>query len=427
MSKKGKFQTPKGIHDILPKKQKYYRKVYQVCKKIADYYGFEEIYTPILEKRKIYEKGTGAGTDIVQKEMFELETKGGEKLALRPEGTPGIVRSYIENGMSNWQTPVKLWYFGPFFRYEKPQAGRYRQFWQFGFEVIGQEDAAVDAELIQIFYNILKELKLEEISIKVNSIGDESCRPEYLNSLKTYFKENKKKLCKDCKKRLKNNVLRILDCKNKKCNEVKEDAPQIIDNLCDDCHDHFKTMLEFLDETNIPYELDSSLVRGLDYYTRTVFEAFSENEDEEKGQNALGGGGRYDKLVELFGGKETPASGMAGGVERIIEKLVDEKLEFESTEKPKVFLAQIGKTAKRETFRLLEEFREEGIKIAESLGRNSLRPQLNIADKMEVDYTLILGKKEVEEDEIIIRNMEDGKQKKVKLSKIVDEIKKRLK
>jgi len=427
MSKKGKFQTPKGIHDILPKKQKYYRKVYQVCKKIADYYGFQEIYTPILEDRGVYEKGTGEGTDIVQKEMFKLKTKGGEKLALRPEGTPGIARAYIENGMSNWQTPVKLWYFGPFFRYEKPQAGRYRQFWQFGFEIIGQSDAAVDAELIQIFYNILRELRIEDLSIKINSIGDEECRPEYIEKLEEYFKENKKNLCKNCQKRLKDNVLRILDCKNKKCNKVKEDAPQIIDNLCDDCHEHFKKVLEFLDKTEVPYELDSYLVRGLDYYTRTVFEVFTGEEDEEEGQNALGGGGRYDKLIELFGGKETPATGMAGGVERIVEKLVDERLTFEEPEKARVFLAQIGETAKRETFDLLEEFRKKGIKVAESLGRNSLRPQLNIADKMEVDYTLILGKKEVVEDEIIIRNMKSGKQKKVKLSKVVSEMKKKLK
>jgi len=233
--------------------------------------------------------------------MYSFRTKGGDFLCLRPEGTASIVRAYIENGMYTRPQPLKLWYFGPFFRYEHPQAGRYRQFWSFGFEVLGEKSSVIDAQIIQIFYNILKELKLKDLVVEVNSIGDEQCRPYYKKLLKNYLRSKETSLCADCRKRIKENVLRVLDCKKEKCQAVIAGAPQTLDHLCDECHKHFKQVLEFLDEIEIPYNLNPYLVRGLDYYTKTVFEIFSGlSKNSQKAQNALLGGGRYDKLVKLF-------------------------------------------------------------------------------------------------------------------------------
>jgi len=404
-----KFQTVTGAHDILPDDQKYYEKVYEISKEIAAFYGFERIETPILEESELFAKGTGATTDIVQKQMYVFKTKGGDNLALRPEGTPAIVRSYLQHGMANWPQPVKLWYWGPYFRYEKPQAGRYRQFWQLGFEAIGQGGAIVDAQIIQIYFNILKELGLENIIIEVNSIGDALCRPQYRKALASYLRNRTGALCADCKRRVKENPLRVLDCKEEKCQTVRAQAPQMVDYLCEECKKHCKEVMDYLEEIGLPYRLNPYLVRGLDYYTRTVFEMYQE-EDGGKGQTALGGGGRYDALIKMMGGKETPAMGGGLGVDRVVLAMKAAGIKVGKEKKVKVFLAQLGNLGRKKCLKLFDDLRRAGISAGESFDRDSLKSQLRIADKYGARYALLLGQKEAIENTVILRDMESGKQ-----------------
>ncbi len=426
MAKKPKFQTPTGMHDILPEEQRYFQKIFDICQEMANFYNFQKIETPILEEAELFSKGIGLATDIIGKQMFTLRTKGGDYLALRPEQTAGIVRAYIEHGMENLPQPVKLWYFGPYFRYEHPQLGRFRQFWQFGFEVLGEESSVVDAQIIQIFYNILIELKLKNLIVEVNSIGDSQCRPYYKKLLVNYFRSREGALCPDCRRRLRENPLRILDCKEEKCQPLKAQAPQILDHLCEICHQHFKEVLEFLDELELPYHLNPYLVRGLDYYTKTVFEIMEES-PEGKALGTLVAGGRYDTLVKILGGKETPAVGGAGGVERIIQLMKTKAIRFPKEKRAEVFLAQLGDLAKRKSLKLIEDFREAKILVGESLGRDSLKAQLKMADRIGAKYTLILGQKEALEGTIIIRDMATGRQETIKIEKVIKEIEKKLK
>jgi histidyl-tRNA synthetase len=421
-----KFQTPTGMHDILPEDQKYYDKFLETAKEVAEFYNFQRMETPILEFSELFEKGTGETTDIVQKQMFSLKTRGGDSLTLRPEGTPPIVRAYLEHGMFNYPQPVKLWYFGPFFRYEKPQAGRHRQFWQMGLEIIGEKASIIDAQIIQIYYNILKELKLGNLIVEINCIGDQLCRPYYRKILTSYLKSKESVLCPDCKRRIKENPLRILDCKDEKCQPVKAQAPQMVDHLCDECKHHFKEVLEYLEEIELPYRLNPYLVRGLDYYTKTVFEIFQEGKEGQT-QTALGGGGRYDYLVKMLGGKETPAMGGSLGVDRVVQAMKDAQVQAGSEKKVKVFLAQLGYLGKKKSLKLFEELRQANIQVGESFDRDSLKSQLKIADKYGAQYTLFLGQKEALENTVLIRDMETGKQETVKLENAVVEIKKRLK
>jgi histidyl-tRNA synthetase len=432
MVKKLKFQKPTGMHDILPADQKYFQKVYSVCEAITNFYGYKKIDTPILEEAELFSKGTGLATDIIQKQMYSFRAKGGDTLALRPEFTPGIVRAYIEHGMKSLPQPIKLYSFGPLFRHEKPQAGRYRQFHQFNLEVFGDENPVIDAQIIQIFYNVLKELKLKNLIVEINSIGDSQCRPYYKKLLVSYFKSRESALCTDCRRRLRENPLRILDCEEEKCQRIISQAPQIIDHLCDECHRHFKGVLEFLDEVELPYHLNPYLVRGLDYYTKTVFEIFTEepakkDSDQALPRVALVAGGRYDNLVKLLGGEETRAAGGALGVERVVTLLKAKPLKLKRKVNIPIFLAQLGNLAKRKVLNLLEDFRKSNIQVSESFGRDSLKAQLKIADRVGAKYTLILGQKESLEGTIIIRDMKTGKQETVKLERAVKEIKKRLK
>ena len=357
--------------------------------------------------------------------MFTLRTKGGDYLTLRPEFTPGLVRAFIENGMQNLPQPVKLWYFGPFFRYEHPQAGRYRQFWQFGLEVLGEQSAVIDAQVILIFYNILKNLKFKNLVVELNSIGDYQCRPYYKKLLGNYLRSRESSLCPDCRRRIRENPLRVLDCKEEKCQPIKAQAPQILDHLCEDCHAHLKELLEFLEELELPYQLNPYLVRGIDYYTKTVFE-ISEGTEEGKQIGSLIGGGRYDTLVKVLGGRDTPACGGAAGIERIINIMKLRKTSSESHYRPQIFLAQLGQLARRKSLKVFEDFRKANINAMESFGRDSLKAQLIQSDKIEAKYTLILGQKEALEGTIIIRDMQTGRQEIIKLEKIVAEMKKRL-
>jgi len=426
MARKPKFQTPTGMHDILPREQGYFKKIYGVVENTANFYGFGKIDTPILEQSELFSKGVGLETDIVEKQMFTFRTKGGDYLSLRPEGTASVVRAYIEGGMINLPQPIKLWYFGPFFRYERPQAGRFRQFWQFGFEVLGDKSPVIDAQIIQLFYNILKDLKLKNLLVEINSIGDSQCRPYYKKLLKSYLRSRERALCADCRRRLKRNPLRILDCKQGKCQNIVSQAPQTIEHLCDACHQHFKEVLEFLDEAEIPYRLNPYLVRGLDYYTKTVFEIIDDS-PEGRGLGSLIGGGRYDVLTKVLGGRETSGMGAAAGIERIVVSMKDAGIACPQGAGPKIFLAQVGRLAKRKSLKLFEDFRKAKVPISESFGKDALKAQLAKANKLGVLYTLILGHKEAIEGTIIIRNMKTGKQKIVKLEKVVNEIKKSLK
>jgi histidyl-tRNA synthetase len=430
MTTKLKLQSLSGMHDILPEDQVYLKKINKSVESIANYYSFQRIDTPILENAEVFVKGTGATTDIVEKEMYTFRTKGGDLVALRPEFTPGIVRSYIENGMYSLPQPVKLWTVGPLFRHERPQAGRYRQLHQFDFEAIGDGSASIDGQIIQMCYDILKDLGFKNISIEVNSIGDSECRPYFKKILTNYFKSRKSSLCADCQRRLKENPLRILDCKEEKCQRVRSEAPQIIDHLCENCHKHFKQVLEFLDELQLPYTLNPYLVRGLDYYTKTVFEIVEKTE-QGAGQGSLVGGGRYDSLVKMLGGRDTPACGAAGGIDRIINllKTREVKPERANAKKPEttqIFLAQLGEMAKRKSLKLFEEFREAKIPVAESFSKDSLRAQLKAADKMGIKWVIIFGQKEALEEFITLRDMESGVQIEIPLSKVVEEMREKI-
>lgn len=423
--KKIKFQKATGTHDILPFDQKYFKKVSDILDDVAEFYGFGKLDTPIIEEAELFVKGVGADTDIAQKEMYALKTKGGDHLVLRPEGTAPIVRAYIEHGMMNRPQPIRLYYFGPFFRYERPQAGRYRQFWQYGLEVFGEDNPIADAQLIQIFYGILADLKIENVSIEINSIGDKECRPAYRKVLVKYLKSKASSLCVDCKKRVKENPLRVLDCKQEKCQKIKEEAPQMIDHLCLQCHQHFKKVLEYLDEIELPYHLSPHLVRGLDYYNRTVFEFFTTGPEGKS--LALGGGGRYDGLVKLIGGKDVPAIGGAFGVERIIQIIKGGDFKEQKKPKERIFLAQLGDMGRKKTLGMVEEFRKAKISVSESFGKDSLKIQMARAAKVGAKYTLIVGQKEALDESVIIRDMDTGKQDTVKIVDATAEVKKRLK
>ena len=419
---KPKFQSPTGTHDILPQNQAYYDKIYKTVKDIVSFYDFGKIDTPILEDANLFIRSVGENTDIVEKEMFILKTKGKDYLALRPEGTAPIMRAYIENGLLSLPQPVRLWYFGPFFRYEKPQAGRFRQFNQFGIEIIGESDSIVDVQSVLIMYKVLQELGLNDLIVKINSIGDDKCRPIYRKDLIKNLRNNKDSLCEDCQKRIKTNPLRVLDCKNEKCQQVLLGAPQSIDYLCEECKKHLKDTLEYLDELKIPYLLESKLVRGLDYYTRNVFEI-----ESTRSGVVLAGGGRYDNLAKVLGGGNVSACGAAAGIERIINEMKETKNRPILKDVPDIFFTQIGPLAKKKSLPILENLRKAGLKVGESFGKNGLKDQLGKASRLGVKAVIILGQKEAINDKILIRNMKTSKQVEVKQEEIVKELKKILK
>lgn len=422
-SKKTKFQLVKGMKDIMPDEQLYWNTIKEKAISFASNYGFSRIDTPVVEATNLFKRTVGEGTDIVSKEMYSFVTPGNDKLSLRPENTAGVVRSYIEHGMLNLPQPVKLFYIGPQFRYEKPQAGRYRQLYQFGFEAIGDDDPVIDAQLIAISYFILKELGLD-IEIHINSLGHSECRANYLKTLKKYYQDKKKEMCKDCNSRWSKNVLRLLDCKNKKCQEIGEEAPQIVDHLCDDCKNHFMAVLEYLDEMDINYSLNPRIVRGLDYYTKTVWEIFESGGQEGK-LNALGGGGRYDDLVELLGGRPTPAIGFAVGMERTIMKMQEVKAEVSKGKPTEVYIAQLGIEARKKALNLFEDLRGDGFRVAENMSKKGLKDQLEAANKKGAQYTLIMGQKEIADDTVLIRDMESGVQEIIDYKKVKHELRKR--
>lgn len=419
------FQAPKGMHDILPVDQPYWDRIEAIVNDLARTYGFSKLEPPVLEFAELYNKTSGEGSDVVKKEMYTLRTKGGDFLALRPEYTPGIARAYLENNLSRLGQPQKLFHFGPVFRHDRPQLGRFRQFWQMGFEILaGPNDPIYDAEVISIYADLLSELKIKSWNLKINSIGCRVCRPLYKKQLTNYYKNHEKGLCGDCTERLATNPLRLLDCKEEECGKLKVKAPNFLDKLCAICIEHFKAVLEYLEEIGIPYELDNHLVRGLDYYDRTVFEMFADGKEAEIG--ALPAGGRYDYLMEMIGGHLTPAVGGACGVERLIAVMKAKEITLAPRGQKKVFIAHAGDLAKKKAFGLLKELRAKGISTLESLSKDSLAAQLKIADKEGIGIALILGQKEIYEKSIIIRDLRTGLQEAVSQERLVDEIRKRL-
>lgn len=430
------IRTPRGTKDILPDEQKYWRFLSQTIAEQAESFGAGKIDTPIFEYEEVFTKGLGASSDIVSKEMFSLSRAGAssdaikiddesKNLVLRPEITAGIVRAYVEHGMKTWPQPVKLYYEGQCFRYERPQAGRFRAFRQFGVEIIGDNNPLTDASIIYLAYQIFRKLNLaDNLVVDINSIGDTTCRGRMKKKLTEYFEKFLPSLCPTCNQRYSDNPLRILDCKEEKCQRIIANAPQLIDMLCSDCKNHFKEVLENLDSMQIPYNLNPRLVRGLDYYSRTVFEFYQKGDDTR--QSALLGGGRYDSLVKLFGGGDVPAVGFAAGMERIIEKLKEMQINIPVSEKTEVTLVQIGDKARKKCLPLISDLENAGIKATCILGKESLKGQLRTAVKLRAKIALIIGQREVLDNSIIVRDLNDGVQETVKMDKLIDVLKVKL-
>lgn len=429
--KKEELQSPKGMRDLIGDTFYLYQGFFEKAAEVALYYGFKPIETPALEKEELFNRGVGAGTDIVEKEMYTLRTKGGDHLTMRPEGTAPVMRAYLEGGMQSLPQPVMLYYFGPFFRHDNPQKGRYRQFYQFGLEILGSPKSINDATIIHLLVTVLKEAGIKNLRVQINSIGDQECRGAYRRDLSNYYKKNVKNICADCRERLKTNPLRLLDCKNPQCQETKAGAPEPVSYLCPACKIHFKEVLEYLDKFGIEYEINSNLVRGLDYYSRTVFEIVSDTETEhEDGTKsvstlALGGGGRYDYLSKALGGKkDVPAVGGSLGVDRVIETPGYAKHSPRIVKKPKIFFIQLSFDAKLKCFEIIEILRKNKIPMAHSMSRDSLSTQLGMAERMGISYTLILGQKEALEGTVIVRNMDTRSQDTIKIDKLAEYLKK---
>ena len=416
-------QSLRGMRDILPTEQSYWQFLRDKCQVLSRDYGFERIDSPLLEATNLFERAVGKVTDVVEKEMFTFLDRGGDSVTLRPEGTAGAARAYLEHGLMNQPQPVKWYYEGPLYRYQRPQYGRQREFHQWGFEVFGDAHPVMDASLMVMAANLYSDLGLS-VTLQLNSIGDIVCRPAYEKVLLEHCRSRRRELCEVCLERINRNPLRLLDCKQEQCQAAKNEAPQFVDYLCEACRDHLMKILEYLDELDIPYVLNSHLVRGFDYYTRTVFEVWSQ--DDEMGRTALAGGGRYDRLLEILGGRPTPACGMALGMEVAIIKMKEREVAVPEARRPEVFIAQLGEPAKRKSLKLFEELRRSDVLVASSFSKDGLKSQMDLADKLGVRFAVILGQKEIMDGTIIIRDMEAGIQEIYDFKKVIPEIQKKL-
>lgn len=415
-----KLQTPQGIHDILPKDHEFFTFIKKVVRHRCRQAGFRRITTPILEYTEVFDRSIGEDTDIVSKEMYTFLDKSGRSLTLKPEGTAGAVRSYLQNGMKELPQPVELYYIEPHFRYDRPQKGRYRMFWQIGVEIIGESDPALDVQCIFLAYKMFKDLGVaDRFTLQLNNIGSQKSRIKYKEALVNYYTGKERNLCEDCQRRMHTNPLRLLDCKVEDCQILAQLAPKFADYRIPEDQEFHKLVKEFLDEIGIAYVENPQLVRGLDYYTQTVFEFW----DKETGsQNAVGGGGRYDGLVEQMGGEPTPAVGFALGIERIIAHMKAANVRVPSKDEVHIFVAQLGDEAKKKCLLLIDELRERGVRTVGALGKGSMKAQMRLADKFKVPYCLILGATEVREGVIIVRDMSKGIQHSVPMGKVVDEV-----
>ncbi len=416
------YQNVRGMRDLLPDDFRVVSYLTKIFEKLATDSGFGRIETPVLEPAEIFTRGIGETTDIVEKEMYTLNDRSDNLLALKPEGTAGVVRAYIQHGMSSWPQPVKLYYISPLFRYDRPQAGRQRQFNTLGLEVFGEAGPNADAQVIALAERYYRQLGLKQVRLQINSIGDATCRPKYKKALLEYLRAHQAELGEECRDRMEKNPLRVLDCKEPKCQPVIAGAPQTLDYLCRPCHQHFRAVLEYLEELDLAYELNPTLVRGLDYYSRTVFEFFG---FRQGAQSSLGAGGRYDGLVEVLGSTPTPAVGFGLGMERIMLEIVDQQIEITVSQTPKFFVVSLGEAARLAAFAMIENLLNAGLRAEGVLGKNSIQTQLGRADRAQANYALIIGQKEVMEKTCILRDMSTGAQETLPLGRTVVELAKR--
>lgn len=402
----------KGTEDVLPKDSYRWQFVEDVMRKESASYGFKEIRTPVFEHTELFARGVGQTTDVVQKEMYTFDTKGGESVTLRPEGTAGAARAVLEHGLVNESLPIKASYFVSCYRYEKPQAGRLREFHQFGLECYGTQSPVADAELICAAQSIFDRLEIKQLRLEINSIGCPTCRAEYHKALKEYFYGYKDELCETCNSRLEKNPMRILDCKSPVCSKIAENAPKITDYLCDECKEHFASVQKYLDAAGVEYTVNPTIVRGLDYYTKTVFEFVT---DFIGAQGTVCGGGRYDGLIEELGGKHLPSLGFAMGIERLLMLMDKQGIEIPQPSTCDLYVAVMGDKASLKSFEIIKAVRSCGL-IAETdvVGRG-LRAQMKYADKIGAKYSMVLGDNEIEQGKAVIKNMTSGEQTEVVL------------
>ena len=401
------YKAPRGTSDILPDQQQQWDYVKEVATTLAKSYGYRLLETPIFENTNLFSRGIGQTTDVVEKEMYSFEDRGGESLTLRPEGTAPVCRAYLEHGMHNLPQPVRMFYLCPIFRYERPQAGRYREHHQFGVECIGDIDPSIDAEIIVMAWELMNGLGLTNLSLFINTIGDSRCRPSYIEDLKLYYSEQIDKLCGDCRDRLSRNALRLLDCKKADCIKIADGAPQMLDHLCSDCLDHWHKLINHLDYLSIPYQVNQKLVRGFDYYTRTVFEI---QPAEEGAQSNICGGGRYDGLMEQIGGPPTPGIGFGVGIERLIINLQRQNVSIPVSPPASVFVAHIGDEGKSMALMLSQELRQKNIDTIFGPSGRSLRAQMRYVNSANIPFAIIVGEQEVQKDVVILRDMAKGEQ-----------------
>jgi histidyl-tRNA synthetase len=419
---KQQFQTLRGMYDILPEQARHYDFVADQFRRTAEEAGYGRIETPILEDTGLFERGVGTDTDAVSKELYSFADRSDKPVAMRPEFTAGVVRAYIEHGMASLPQPVKLYSYGPLFRYDRPQAGRQRQFNSFNVEVFGEAAASMDAQVIMLAQRFFRRIRLNNLVLQINSIGDATCRPKYRKVLVDYLNANIKKLAEVDRERVKTNPLRVLDSKETATQSVLAEVPQTLNYLCEACQTHFAGVLEYLDDLGVPYELNPLLVRGLDYYTRTVFEFYGEREGS---QASLGGGGRYDGLAEILGGQPTPAVGFGLGTERILlEQDATGSLPADPANK-RVYVASLGEPARLAAFRLIEQLLDGNVAAVGAVDRDGIGAQLARADKLGVPNAIIIGQKEVREETVILRDMASGAQEVLPLKSIVAEMRTR--
>lgn len=417
------YKVPRGTYDILPAESYKWQYIKKIFRETADHFNFQEIVTPIFEQTDVFERSVGDSSDIVQKEMYRFQDKKGRNFALRPEGTASVVRSYVENNLGMTGGNTKLYYMGPMFRYDRPQKGRYRQFYQYGIENIGSDNPFVDAEIIAFGYTFLKKLGLRNFILEINSIGCANCSKDYDRALVDYFTPNLSNMCPDCNSRINKNPKRLLDCKVKTCKEIANNAPNMLDYLDEECKKHFEDVKTNLDQMQIPYKVNPKIVRGLDYYNKTAFEFLDNNLGA---QNALIGGGRYNGLIEQFGGKDIPGIGFAGGFERLILSMETEGVFCGDLSKSDVYLVAIGNKAKSKVSQLLFELRSNGIKAEYNPDKESLKSQMKAANKENADFALILGDTELEKEIVIVKNMKDGLQQEIAKDNLIDHLKQQL-
>ena len=408
-------KAPRGTFDILPDDVYQWQYLESVIRDIARDYGYSEIRTPVFEHTELFERGVGDTTDVVQKEMYTFRDKGDRSVTLRPEGTASAARALIEHSLYAKPLPVKLYYNISCYRYEKPQAGRLREFHQFGAEVYGSEGPGIDAELISLATGLLGRLGIRDVTVRLNSIGCPVCRKKYSEALRAYFKPHLDTLCETCRGRYEKNPLRILDCKSPVCGEIAKDAPMLLDYICEDCRAHFEELKKTLDEIGIAYRIDPTIVRGLEYYTKTGFEITT---GLGGAQNVVCGGGRYDGLIEELGGTPMPAMGFAMGLERLLLLLADRGIKLPEPPKTGFFVGSIGEDAEIRARRLVQSLRDAGISAEKDHNKRSVKAQMKYADKLGVRYTLMLGDSELESGAASVKNMETGEKQEVRLDDI---------